>query len=143
MKESNHMFFGQQATIWDICIIIICSKAIISNIFTIHYMKLLKNSYLFIHNNVSSIRFLIYVLGKLESASSIQLQLFLTVLSNLMSIYLAYILYFVLYDLCVVCVSTYIVNLVNLCLVPVRMKLVIDGAKPKKSNKSTTKKKKH
>ena len=38
------------------------------------------------------------------------LQLYLSVLSNIGSVYLAYVLYFILQNICVVCVSIYVVN---------------------------------
>jgi len=38
------------------------------------------------------------------------MQVFFSVCSNLMSVYLGYILYFILDDMCVVCVSTYVIN---------------------------------
>lgn len=40
-----------------------------------------------------------------------RIQVFLALISNGLSLYLAYLLYFVLEDFCVVCVSTYIVNI--------------------------------
>lgn len=46
-----------------------------------------------------------------ENELAFQAKLFLSVLANCGSVYLAYILYFVLHDFCVVCVTTYVVNL--------------------------------
>ncbi|XP_055843218.1 vitamin K epoxide reductase complex subunit 1-like protein 1 [Episyrphus balteatus] len=62
------------------------------------------------------------ILSLVEGSFSSKIQLFLAILSNCMSIYLAYLLYFVLDNLCVVCVGTYGVNLVLLLLTWQRLK---------------------
>jgi len=43
--------------------------------------------------------------------------LFLIILSNFISLYVAYILYFILANLCVVCLGIYVVNVINLVLI--------------------------
>lgn len=47
----------------------------------------------------------------------VKAQLFLSVSSIALSVYLGYILIFVLNDVCVVCVSTYVLNIINTILV--------------------------
>ena len=47
-------------------------------------------------------------------------QIFLAVLANFGSVYLAYILYYILNDMCIVCVSTYIINFALLAATIVR-----------------------
>ncbi|XP_037953446.1 vitamin K epoxide reductase complex subunit 1 [Teleopsis dalmanni] len=63
-------------------------------------------------NGVLGIMFYIFmiVLTFVEKRLAIVTQLFIALVSNFLSVYLAYLLYFVLDDLCVVCVCIYIVN---------------------------------
>lgn len=58
----------------------------------------------------------VYVADFKYSSSAASLQLILSIVANLGSVYLAYILAYVLNDVCVVCVTMYAVNfLVLLC----------------------------
>lgn len=45
-----------------------------------------------------------------SSPKAFQIRIFLSVLANMGSVYLAYILYFILHDFCIVCVSFYFIN---------------------------------
>lgn len=54
--------------------------------------------------------------GFVNDSKVARLQIYLCIVSNLLSLYLAYLLYFVLEDFCIVCVSTYVVNAINLYL---------------------------
>ncbi|XP_055914678.1 vitamin K epoxide reductase complex subunit 1-like protein 1 [Eupeodes corollae] len=62
------------------------------------------------------------ILSFIEGPLSSKIQLFLAILSNCMSIYLAYLLYFVLDSFCIVCVGTYVANLILLFLTWQRFK---------------------
>lgn len=69
-----------------------------------------------IPNGLLGIGFYVFMmlLTLFNSRFTHKLQLVLSGVSNLMSVYLAYLLYFVLQDFCVVCISTYFVNYVIL-----------------------------
>uniref|UniRef100_A0A1B6EAE4 vitamin-K-epoxide reductase (warfarin-sensitive) n=1 Tax=Clastoptera arizonana TaxID=38151 RepID=A0A1B6EAE4_9HEMI len=68
-----------------------------------------------------------------NSVSASKILIFLGILSNIGSVYLASILYFILYDFCVVCVSTYVVNATNLILSLFKLKTLAVEEK-RKSN---------
>lgn len=76
----------------------------------------------------------IILIGFLWPIDSLTYRLFVTFISNVMSIYLAYILVYILHDLCIVCVTTYIVNLLLfLCvLLTSRISKESTGSKMKK-----------
>lgn len=54
--------------------------------------------------------------GFFNNHQAAKIQMILSAVSNVLSLYLAYLLYFILDDFCVVCVSTYFVNFINLAL---------------------------
>ncbi|XP_049799201.1 vitamin K epoxide reductase complex subunit 1 [Schistocerca nitens] len=119
-----------------------CSKAFMSEFgkgFGIVHRTLGKDSALHVSNGLIGM-FFYSVFAALSFTSSVvasRIQLFMAVLSNFGSVYLAYVLYFILYDFCVICVTTYIVNLVNLILVILKLRKV-----PSSTQKKTTSKKK-
>uniref|UniRef100_A0A6B2E969 vitamin-K-epoxide reductase (warfarin-sensitive) n=1 Tax=Phlebotomus kandelakii TaxID=1109342 RepID=A0A6B2E969_9DIPT len=59
---------------------------------------------------------LIALLCFVNDSNVARVQIYLCIVSNIISLYLAYLLYFVLEDFCIVCVSTYVVNGINLYL---------------------------
>lgn len=80
--------------------------------------------------------------GLFKNATAARIQVYLGLISNGMSLYLAYLLYFVLQDFCVVCVSTYIVNIVIIILVLNRYDVIVrEILEPSTPTETTTTKK--
>ncbi len=67
-----------------------------------------------------------FVPGIQNSVSAASLAVYLAVLANCGSMYLAYILYFILDDFCVVCVSTYVINFGLLLVTIFRKKFLVN-----------------
>ncbi|XP_059619327.1 vitamin K epoxide reductase complex subunit 1 [Phlebotomus argentipes] len=68
---------------------------------------------------------LIALLCFVNDSKVARVQIYLCIVSNLLSLYLAYLLYFVLEDFCIVCVSTYVVNGINLYLAVRRYRALV------------------
>lgn len=80
--------------------------------------------------------YVIVIFSALSSSSGLaSMQLYLSVLSNVASLYLGYILYFILKDLCIVCVSTYVTNAVLLVAVYYKNKTLQEGKRIKEKKK--------
>lgn len=74
-----------------------------------------------------------------QSKTLARLRVFLSILTNLGSVYLAYILYFVLQDFCFVCFGMYVVNfLLLICNFKLLTLTKMVKAKPKKQQKQVT-----
>ncbi|XP_022342990.1 vitamin K epoxide reductase complex subunit 1-like protein 1 [Crassostrea virginica] len=88
-------------------------------------------------NSIFGIVFYILQIALTLSSSSglASMQLYLSVLSNVASLYLGYILYFILKDLCIVCVSTYVTNAVLLVAVYYKNKTLQEGKRIKEKKK--------
>lgn len=84
-----------------------------------------------------------FSVGLFKSVTAARIQVFLALISNGLSLYLAYLLYFVLEDFCVVCVSTYIVNIAIIILAINRYEVISREANnsPKKSDAAANTKK--
>uniref|UniRef100_A0A1L8DUT8 vitamin-K-epoxide reductase (warfarin-sensitive) n=1 Tax=Nyssomyia neivai TaxID=330878 RepID=A0A1L8DUT8_9DIPT len=68
---------------------------------------------------------LIALLCFVNDSKVARVQIYLCIVSNVMSLYLAYLLYFILEDFCIVCVSTYIVNGINLFFAVKRYRAIV------------------
>ncbi|XP_014674465.1 PREDICTED: vitamin K epoxide reductase complex subunit 1-like, partial [Priapulus caudatus] len=66
------------------------------------------------------------IIGESRKLSVSNLQVYMAISSNFMSIYLACILFFILEDFCIVCVATYVINFVLLLLAFKKLYLVRD-----------------
>lgn len=86
-----------------------------------------KNSPLYFPNSLYGLGFYLLVAGLsiLNTHAATFTTVFLAILSNICSVYLAYILY-LLRDICVICVSTYIVNGVILILGIKKLRLLCE-----------------
>ncbi|KAL1132492.1 hypothetical protein AAG570_010447 [Ranatra chinensis] len=73
-----------------------------------------------------------FLLSLNRAATSAKTLFIFSMVSNLMSLYLAYILYFILHDFCIVCVSTYGVNFVLLVLSYIRYNQIKIATRTKK-----------
>lgn len=84
-----------------------------------------------------------FFVGLFKNVTAARIQVFLALISNGLSLYLAYLLYFVLEDFCLVCVSTYVVNIAIIILSVNRYEVivreVIDSTKNSKATATTKK----
>ncbi|KAL2720639.1 vitamin K epoxide reductase complex subunit 1-like [Vespula squamosa] len=91
------------------------------------------NSILYFPNSLYGLGFYLLITGLsiLNDHSSVFTIIFLGILSNIASIYLAYILY-LLKDICIICISSYIVNALILILAFKKLRLLSEIKKTKR-----------